>query len=383
MKKATDKEVLDAVKLHGANADAIAKELSLAKSNVFYRLRQLKAKGRLNVDGEVVEVSPTEFVSQAINKDDKDADNISEIVKCSVDEESLKVSVDKLYKKRKGIDDIIESLSTAKEPVCLIGDAGSGKTKLSEQLAARLGLPFVRVACDDTTLLKDMLGRTQIKNGTTFFRTGILAEMVQRPCVILFDEFNALPSGKLFFLHELLDTRRLLIKDGQGGQIINFHEECRILLACNFNNAKYSGTNKTNAALADRPCIVQIPPFKPTDVATLFDTGHEQTTKDLMKFYVDVNNTIKQQGLRCIFSLRGVNRIAKGIKRGDSVRSTLEYGLFNHALLTASENEQKSLVQIARVVFGNDVLSGKLKLSATPNATPKVPTDGGETNGKS
>jgi hypothetical protein len=356
MKKATDKEVLDAVKMHGSNVDAIATTLGLAKSNVYYRLRSLTSKGRLNADGEVVEVSPTEFVSQAINKDDDGADNISEIVKCNVDVDSLMVSVDKLYKQRKGVDDIIESLSTAKEPVCLIGDAGSGKTKLSEQLSARLGLPFVRVACDDTTMLKDMLGRTQIKNGTTFFRTGILAEMVQQPSVILFDEFNALPSGKLFFLHELLDTRRLLIKDGQGGQVINFHDECRILLACNFNNAKYSGTNKTNSALADRPCIIEIPPFKPTDVATLFDTGHEQTTKDLMKFYVDVNHTIKQQGLRCIFSLRGVNRIAKGIKRGDSVKQTLEYGLFNHALLTASENEQKSLVQIARVVVGNDVL---------------------------
>lgn len=348
MKKVTDIQVLECIEKHGNNADTLSTELGIAKSNVFYRLRQLKAKGRLDVDGVVVKVSQNALTESAFPHD---SDGVDEVVQCNIDKESLKCGVDSNYFLR-NIDTKIEKLSSRKRNICLIGDAGSGKTKMVEQLSARLKVPFLRIACDDTTVLKEMLGRREIKNGTTYFRTGLLFEVVQTPSIILFDEFNSQNSSKLFFLHELLDNRRLLIKDADGGRIVNLHEDCKIFLACNYNNAKYSGTNKTNVALGDRTSVEHVEPFDPETVKKVFDTGNDETTKNLMRFYVETNNTIRTQNLRMVFSLRGVTRIVEDLKAGDTIKDALTSNLFNHALLTAREEDGKSLVELARVIFG-------------------------------
>ena len=348
MKKVTDIQVLDCIEKNGNNADKLSTELGIAKSNVFYRLRQLKSKGRLNSDGEVIKVSQNVLAESAFPHD---SDGVDEVIPCNIDMESLKCGVDSNYFLR-SIDNKIEKLSSRKRNVCLIGDAGSGKTKMVEQLSARLDIPFLRIACDDTTVLKDMLGRREIKNGTTYFRTGLLFEVVQKPSVILFDEFNSQNSSRLFFLHELLDNRRLLIKDADGGRIVNLHDDCKIFLACNYNNAKYSGTNKTNVALGDRTSVEHVEPFDPETVKAVFDTGNDETTKNLMRFYVEVNSTIRNQNLRMVFSLRGVTRIVEDLKSGDSVKEALTSNLFNHSLLTAREEDGQSLVELARVIFG-------------------------------
>jgi len=348
MKKVTDRQVLECIEKNGNNADTLSTELGIAKSNVFYRIRQLKHKGRLNTDGELVKVSQAVLSESAVNRD---TDGVEEVIPCNVDIDSLKNKVDSNYFLR-NIDTKIEKLSSRKRNVCLIGDAGSGKTKMVEQLSSRLDVPFLRIACDDTTVLKDMLGRREIKNGTTYFRTGLLFEVVQTPSVILFDEFNSQNSSRLFFLHELLDNRRLLIKDADGGRIVNLHDDCRIFLACNYNNAKYSGTNKTNVALGDRTSVEHVEPFDPETVKKVFDTGNAETTKNLMRFYVEVNNTIRNQNLRMVFSLRGVSRITEDLKSGDTIKEALTCNLFNHSLLTAREQDGKSLVELARVIFG-------------------------------
>ena len=348
MKTVTDKQVLGSIEKNGINADVLANELGISKSNAFYRIRQLKQKGKITDEGEVIHVSQAKLSEVAVNRESND---VEEIVPCNIDFQSLKNPVDPNYFLR-DIDTQLEDKTSRGRNVVLIGDAGSGKTKSVEQLGSRLDVPFLRIACDDTTVLKEMLGRREIKGGTTYFRTGLLFEVVQVPSVILFDEFNSQNSSRLFFLHELLDNRRLLIKDADGGRIINLHPECRIALACNYNNAKYSGTNKTNVALGDRTSVFHVEPFDPKTIKKVFDTGDAETTKSLMKFYIDVNNAIRSQDLRMVFSLRGVSRITEDLKAGDSVKDALTCNLFNHALLTARREDAQSLEEIARVVFG-------------------------------
>ena len=346
--KIKTKEFLDAVREIGTDAEALSKKTGLEKSSIYYRLRELKANGRIDGDGNVIDVSQSKLTESAINREVK---NVDEVVSCPIDVDSMKPEVDPSYMLR-NIDTVVEKLTARKRNVCMIGDAGSGKTKLAEQLSARLQVPFLRIACDDSIVLKEMLGTKEIRQGTTYFKTGLLYEVVQLPSVILFDEFNSQNSSRLFFLHELLDNRRLLVKDADGGRIINLHNDCKIVLACNYNSAKYSGTNKTNVALGDRTSVLHVEPFDPKNVEACFNTGDDSMTQNLMKFYTEVNNTIRQQQLRMVFSLRGVNRIVEDLKDGDNIEEALTHNLFNHSMLTARQEDGDSIKEIARVIFG-------------------------------
>ncbi|MFA5298604.1 MAG: hypothetical protein WC389_10415 [Lutibacter sp.] len=153
-------------------------------------------------------------------------------------------------------------------------------------------------------------------------------------------------------MHELLDNRRIFIKDAKGGEIINLHKDCRLILACNPNGAKYSGTNKVNVALVDRCAVVNVPDLNPNDFKELFNCNDAETTKALKKFYAEVKRVISAQNLRVAFSIRAVKRIAEAIRNGDTVADSLSYGFYNSAYVTASDRERDALEQIAKVCFG-------------------------------
>ena len=341
MKKVGLKELKDAYAKFNGNTDEMAKALGLSYSNVRYRIRKLEA----------VDVSPDVVNKYAVNADDKKADTIVGILETKIDQAKYVPMVDPNYFKRT-VDSTMEKIGLKlKKNLFLIGEAGSGKTYGSEQLAARAKLPFLRVALDDSLILKELLGKRDIINGTTYFKEGILLSMVQIPSVILFDEVNANGNGK-FFLHELLDHRRLFIKDAEGGKTIMLHQDCIILLAANPNTARYCGTSKLNAALVDRTTVVPVPCFTPEEIPQLFDTGKPAVTESLKKFYVDCQRIIRDQDLRVVFSLRGVQRIVEFIKAGETIAQALGMGFYNSAIVTASIKEKNTLENLAKVHFG-------------------------------
>lgn len=356
-------DVIDAINKSDNNveiANQLAQKLDISPRYAYHRIRVLRLKGYLDENDDVVKhpkQNPSEVQNNAINKDEvvePGETPIVDVIPCDVDLVSLVPNADPHYKYRNGVDDIIKRYAKRNQPLFLIGEAGSGKTHACRQYAADEKLPFLRVACDDSSVLKEFIGKREIINGSTIFRMGLLIELVQKPSVILFDEFNALPAARLFFLHELLDNRTLYIKDAGSGLVINVHPQCKIFLACNPNNSKYSGTNKVNVALADRGSYLSVPNFEPDDVAELFDCGSEDKTQSLKKFYKDVHKVITEQNLRIAFSLRSVQRISDAIKSGDSIEDALQFGFYNGALLTATDRERDSLRDIARVHFGRN-----------------------------
>jgi len=243
----------------------------------------------------------------------------------------------------------------------MVGEAGSGKTSAAQQLAASKNLPFLRVACDDAAILRDFIGTREIVNGATVWRSGLLTALLQQPAVILFDEFNALPAARLFFLHELLDQRRFFVKESNA--IYNVNPQTIIILACNPNGAKYSGTNKTNAALIDRCAVVDVKPFNVDELAANFEAGSQPLTDALKRYYVDANELIKAQQLRVVFGIRAVKRIAQLLKNGFCLADALAIGFYNCALLTAGTQEKTALIQLAKVIFGIDAVNADVKIN--------------------
>ena len=57
-------------------------------------------------------------------------------------------------------------------PILLKGPTGSGKSRLVEHMAARLGRPLVTVSCHDETSAIDLLGRYLIRGDETIWQDG-------------------------------------------------------------------------------------------------------------------------------------------------------------------------------------------------------------------
>lgn len=257
-------------------------------------------------------------------------------------------TANQIYKERP-IDKLVTNLLDLKETVLLVGEAGSGKTTMCEKIAGDRFVDFLRIALDDSATLRDFIGTIQAKEGKTFFNPGLLLDTIQKPSVILFDEFNSLPPSRLFFLHELLDHRRLFVKEEK--KFYKVHEECQIVLACNPPSTKYSGTNRMNAALIDRCSVVHVPIITPDEVPELFELPSGVQTAELIKAFETVNDAIQVNGLRTVFSLRAVKRIKAAINAGITPGEAYKTALINGTALTGGPKEAECLTDLLKAII--------------------------------
>lgn len=141
--------------------------------------------------------------------------------------------------------------------VWLYGPKGTGKTSLAMQLAARTGRPFVRIAIDRTTEAADLIGGPGIRNGSTFWRNGVLTEAMERPgTVILIDEPSYGRPGALAVLQTVLDFGFVTLKE-DGGRRVDAAPGVVFLASDNTNgtgdeSGQYVDTGTMNAAFLDR-----------------------------------------------------------------------------------------------------------------------------------
>lgn len=340
--KVTRATFTEAEKLYAGDVDKIAAALGISTSSAY----------RLKKDSSA---SPGASITALVDKKSADAD-IKETIFASVYSANFIPAVNEGYSLR-AVDTEAAGWLAQGDAIYLLGDAGSGKTTMAEQIAARAGLPFLRVCLDNSASVRDNIGRVQARGGTMFFKAGILLTLLQQPSVILFDEVNAADASRLFFLHELLDARRFFIRDAGAGLIIDVHKNCQIIMASNPNNARYGGTNKLNAALVNRCAVVNVPRLDVESCASSFDCGDSKLTESLKKYYEESNKAIKNQSLRVVFSLRNIKRIAAALRRGVCVADALAGGFYNSALLTAGDAEREAMQNLASVIFGIDTLA--------------------------
>ena len=148
--------------------------------------------------------------------------------------------------------------------VMVQGRHGTGKSSHVEQVAARLNWPCVRVNLDGHVSRMDLIGKDAIviRDGkqVTEFQPGILTWALQRPCALVFDEYDAGRADVMFVIQRVLELEgRLTLLD--QSRVIEPHASFRLFATANTvglgdATGLYHGTQPLNQGQMDRWNIV-------------------------------------------------------------------------------------------------------------------------------
>ena len=157
--------------------------------------------------------------------------------------------------------------------VLVQGLHGTGKSTHVEQVAARLNWPCLRVNLDGHISRLDLVGRDAVvlREGrqVTEFQEGILPWALQRPCALVFDEYDAGRPDVMFVLQRVLEQGgRFTLLD--QNRVITPHPQFRLFATANTVglgnlNGLYHGAQRLNHAQIDRWNIVATLNYLPAD----------------------------------------------------------------------------------------------------------------------
>lgn len=116
--------------------------------------------------------------------------------------------------------DLFETAHDNGLPLLLKGPTGCGKTRFVEHMTARLGKPLYTVACHDDLSAADLIGRYLLKGGETVWVDGPLTRAVREGGVCYLDEVVEARKDVTVVLHPLTDTRRTLMIDRTGEELV-------------------------------------------------------------------------------------------------------------------------------------------------------------------
>lgn len=148
--------------------------------------------------------------------------------------------------------------------VMVQGYHGTGKSTHIEQVAARLNWPCIRVNLDSHVSRIDLIGKDAIvlRDGQqiTEFREGILPWALQRPCALVFDEYDAGRPDVMFVIQRILEVEGKLTLLDQN-KVIRPHKSFRLFATANTiglgdTTGLYHGTQQINQGQMDRWNIV-------------------------------------------------------------------------------------------------------------------------------
>lgn len=148
--------------------------------------------------------------------------------------------------------------------VLVQGYHGTGKSTHIEQVAARLNWPCIRINLDSHISRIDLIGKDAIvlKDGkqVTEYREGMLPWALQRPCAIVFDEYDAGRPDVMFVIQRVLEVDGKMTLLDQN-RVIHPHPAFRLFATANTvglgdTTGIYHGTQQINQGQMDRWNIV-------------------------------------------------------------------------------------------------------------------------------
>jgi cobaltochelatase CobS len=213
----------------------------------------------------------------------------------------------------------------AGKSVYLAGPAGSGKTSLAEQVAARLGWDCITLSCNARTERSDIVGYMGLKDGATAFVDGPLTGAVRNGQMIVFDEGDALPPSITIVLNRVLEGAPLFVPE--TGETIQPHPDFRIAFTGNTRgrgdeSGSFRARQVQDAAILDRFLFVEVDYPTPEDEQAIlvkrFGTDlPEEIINLLVRFGNDTRSAHKAGELSAPLSTRGMVRV------GEILRSRL------------------------------------------------------------
>jgi MoxR-like ATPase len=197
-------------------------------------------------------------------------------------------------------DTVITLLERGKIPLLYSG-AGTGKSKLVEQISAINDLPFFSCSLDGSMAVSDLLGKHTLENGHMLFREGEFVRYLRVPSFIELAELNSIIPNWSFKLHDLFQTGKIYSQEAD--QTYYQHPECMIVCTANKTSSAYIGTQKLNEALLDRLVLKPIPRF---DFNLIDIRGDEKTANTVREFADDLYKLLESKGAKTTVSIRGL-----------------------------------------------------------------------------
>ncbi|MFT7243406.1 MAG: cobaltochelatase CobS [Candidatus Azotimanducaceae bacterium] len=160
--------------------------------------------------------------------------------------------------------------------VMIQGYHGTGKSTHIEQVAARLNWPCIRINLDSHVSRMDLVGKDAIvlQDGKqiTEFKEGLLPWALQRPCALVFDEYDAGRPDVMFVIQRVLEVEGKLTLLDQS-KVISPHASFRMFATTNTiglgdPSGLYHGTQQINQGQMDRWNIVTTLNYLPHESET-------------------------------------------------------------------------------------------------------------------
>lgn len=223
--------------------------------------------------------------------------------------------------------------------IYIAGPAGSGKTSLVEQVAARLGHGCTTLSCNSRTEKADIVGYIGLDDGKTSFIEGPLVRAMKLGEWITFDEGDALPPSVTITLNRVLEGAALAIPE--TGEVIHPHPDFRIAFTGNTRgrgdtSGQYRSRNVQDAAVLDRFLFVEVGYPESAEEMDILTRKCPKLPEDVAKILValagETRNAHEAGELSAAISTRGIVRIGSildaGIfsKRQDPLWESIAFG---------------------------------------------------------
>ncbi|SOB59978.1 Cobalamin synthase [Pseudodesulfovibrio profundus] len=158
--------------------------------------------------------------------------------------------------------DVVVWFMDSSDPLYVFGPAGSGKTSLIKQLAAKLNYPVFDITGHGRLEFPDMVGHLTVEDSNMSFQYGPLAMAMKFGGLFLLNEIDLLDPATAAGLNGILDGDPLCIPEN-GGEVIKPHPLFRFAATANTNGGTdetglYQGTLRQNLAFMDRFWLCEI-----------------------------------------------------------------------------------------------------------------------------
>lgn len=212
----------------------------------------------------------------------------------------------------------------------IVGPTGCGKTSAVKEVCDRLGIPLYTF--DMGTMIdpiSSLLGVHRLEEGKSVFDYAKFTQVIQKPCVILFDELNRASLACNNVLFPCLDDRRSLsieVASGRDTRDIKVHPEVTFIATANIGS-EYSGTNTIDRALLDRffPLELGVIPTSEEELVLQKRCGvTPEKSRIIVKIANNIRSLARKQEVSTTLSIRETlmvsNLVADGWDMGKAMQ---------------------------------------------------------------
>ena len=230
-------------------------------------------------------------------------------------------------------------------PVMLKGPTGSGKTRLVEHMAHKLGRPLYTVACHEDLTAGDLVGRYIIKGSEVVWLDGPVLMAVKTGGIVYLDEIVEARKDVSVIIHPLTDYRRCLPVDKLGKQ---FKAPDEFMLVISYNPNYQSVIKELKPSTRQRFVSIELgwPEQKIETQVVWRESGICIETAELLVRAAHKIRGLVTQGLEEGVSTRELIHAARLIDSGANAREALVATCVEP--LTSEEDMKLAIVEIIK-----------------------------------